>query len=72
MRRREASGPRPVAFALDALADTLEPPTLLAAVQRAWPDVAGLVRATSPSRSPSATASSPSRATAPSSRTSST
>ena len=33
--RRE--GPRPVSFALDALADTLEPPTLLAAVQRVWP-----------------------------------
>ena len=28
-------------FALDALADPLEPPTLLAAVQRAWPDAAG-------------------------------
>ncbi len=38
MRRQ---GPRPVGFALDALADTLEPPTLLAAVQRVWPDVAG-------------------------------
>jgi predicted nucleic acid-binding Zn ribbon protein len=34
-------GPRPVSFALDALADTLEPPTLLARVQRVWPDVAG-------------------------------
>ena len=38
MRRRS---PRPIDFALEALADTLEPPTLLAAVQRAWPDVAG-------------------------------
>ena len=38
MRRRS---PRPIDFALQALADTLEPPTLLAAVQRAWPDVAG-------------------------------
>ncbi|HEX6021655.1 MAG TPA: DUF721 domain-containing protein [Solirubrobacter sp.] len=38
MRRRN---PRPVEFALDALADALAPPTLLAAVQRAWPDVAG-------------------------------
>ena len=38
MRRRS---PRPVEFALDALADRLAPPTLLAAVQRAWPDVAG-------------------------------
>jgi hypothetical protein len=34
-------GPRPIGFALDALADALEPPTLLAAVQRAWPDAAG-------------------------------
>jgi predicted nucleic acid-binding Zn ribbon protein len=34
-------GPRPVGFALDALADTLAPPTLIAAVQRVWPDVAG-------------------------------
>jgi hypothetical protein len=34
-------GPRPVSFALDALADTLEPPTLLAAVQRAWPSASG-------------------------------
>ena len=33
--------PRPVAFALDALADRLEPPTLLAAVHRAWPEAAG-------------------------------
>ena len=39
MRRRV--GPRPVSFALEDLADSLEPPTLLAAVQRAWPDVAG-------------------------------
>ena len=38
MRRQ---GPRPVGFVLDALADTLEPPTLLAAVQRVWPDVSG-------------------------------
>ncbi|HEY6887294.1 MAG TPA: DciA family protein [Solirubrobacter sp.] len=38
MRRR---GPRPVAFSLDALADRLEPPTLLAAVQRVWPAAAG-------------------------------
>jgi predicted nucleic acid-binding Zn ribbon protein len=34
-------GPRPVSFALDALADTLEPPTLLAAVQRVWPAASG-------------------------------
>jgi hypothetical protein len=35
------NGPRPVSFALDALADALEPPTVLASVQRAWPDAAG-------------------------------
>jgi predicted nucleic acid-binding Zn ribbon protein len=34
-------GPRPVSFALDALADALEPPTLLAAIQRVWPRAAG-------------------------------
>jgi hypothetical protein len=34
-------GPRAVSFALDALADRLEPPTLLAAIQRAWPAAAG-------------------------------
>ena len=39
MKRR--NGPRPVSFALGHLADTLEPPTLLAAVQRAWPDASG-------------------------------
>jgi predicted nucleic acid-binding Zn ribbon protein len=33
--------PRPVSFALGSLADRLEPPTLLAAVQRAWPEAAG-------------------------------
>ncbi|MDA0162009.1 DUF721 domain-containing protein [Solirubrobacter ginsenosidimutans] len=38
MRRQ---GPRPVGFSLDALADRLEPPTLLAAVQRVWPRCAG-------------------------------
>jgi hypothetical protein len=38
MRRR---GPRPVATALDALTATLAPPTLLAEVQRAWPEAAG-------------------------------
>lgn len=38
MRR---AGPRPLSFALDALADALEPPTPLAAVQRAWPGAAG-------------------------------
>jgi predicted nucleic acid-binding Zn ribbon protein len=39
LRRRR--GPRPVSFALEHLADTLEPPTLLAAVQRAWPEAGG-------------------------------
>jgi predicted nucleic acid-binding Zn ribbon protein len=34
-------GPRPVSFALDVLADQLEPPTPLAAIQRAWPAAAG-------------------------------
>lgn len=38
MRR---AGPRPVGLALDALADALAPPTLLAAIQRVWPDAAG-------------------------------
>ena len=39
MRRRH--GPRPVSLALEELADQLEPPTALAAVQRVWPRVAG-------------------------------
>jgi hypothetical protein len=38
MRRR---GPRPVGHALDALTAGLAPATLLAEVQRAWPDAAG-------------------------------
>jgi predicted nucleic acid-binding Zn ribbon protein len=38
MRRR---GPRPVGHALDALTATLAPATLLAEVQRAWPQAAG-------------------------------
>jgi len=38
MRRR---GPRPVGHALDALTATLAPATLLAEVQRAWPNAAG-------------------------------
>ncbi len=38
MRRR---GPRPVSHALDALTADLAPATLLAEVQRAWPDAAG-------------------------------
>lgn len=38
MRR---AGPRPVAFALDSLAAELAPATLLAEVQRAWPQAAG-------------------------------
>ena len=38
MRRR---GPRPLAVALDALTTGLAPATLLAQVQRAWPEAAG-------------------------------
>jgi predicted nucleic acid-binding Zn ribbon protein len=38
MRR---DGPRPVSFALDTLADQLEPPTTLAALQRVWPAAVG-------------------------------
>ena len=38
MRRRT---PRPVGLALDELAGTLAPATLLAEVQRAWPQAAG-------------------------------
>ena len=38
MRRR---GPRPVAFALDAVTDAIAPATLLAEVQRAWAQAAG-------------------------------
>ena len=34
-------GPRPVAAALDALTARLAPPTLLAEVQRAWPEAVG-------------------------------
>ena len=38
MRRRS---PRPVALALDRLVGALAPATVLAEVQRAWPDAAG-------------------------------
>ena len=38
MRRRGAA---PVGHALDAVTATLAPATLLAEVQRAWPDAAG-------------------------------
>jgi hypothetical protein len=38
---KRRTGPRPVAFALGALQDDLEPPTLLAKVQRLWADAAG-------------------------------
>jgi hypothetical protein len=38
MRRRE---PRPIAHALDAVTAALAPRTLLAEVQRAWPQAAG-------------------------------
>lgn len=40
MRRR---APRPVATALDRLLVALEPATLLAEVQRAWPEAVGAV-----------------------------
>ena len=38
MRR---TAPRPLAGALDALTAELEPATMLASVQRAWPEVVG-------------------------------
>jgi predicted nucleic acid-binding Zn ribbon protein len=38
MRR---SAPRPLATAVGALADALEPATVLASIQRAWPAVVG-------------------------------
>ena len=38
MRRR---GPRPVGFALDRLTRAIAPATLLAEIQRAWPQAAG-------------------------------
>ena len=49
MRRRS---PRPVAAALDGLARTLAPPTVLAEVQRAWPRAVGpaFAAATAPVR----------------------
>lgn len=40
MRRR---APRPLAVALEQLAGSLAPATLIASVQRAWPDVVGAV-----------------------------
>jgi predicted nucleic acid-binding Zn ribbon protein len=35
------AGPRPIAFALDGFTQSLAPATLLAEVQRAWPEAAG-------------------------------
>jgi predicted nucleic acid-binding Zn ribbon protein len=35
------SGPRPVSFALERFTGSLAPATLLAEVQRAWPEAAG-------------------------------
>jgi predicted nucleic acid-binding Zn ribbon protein len=35
------SGPRPVSFAVERFTDSLAPATLLAEVQRAWPEAAG-------------------------------
>jgi predicted nucleic acid-binding Zn ribbon protein len=40
-RRRGREEPRPLAAALDAVRADVAPRTLLAAVQEAWPDVAG-------------------------------
>ncbi len=39
MRRR---GPRPVSYALESFTSSLAPATLLAEVQRAWPEAAGI------------------------------
>jgi predicted nucleic acid-binding Zn ribbon protein len=49
MRR---GAPRPVALALAAITDGLAPPTVLAEVQRAWPDAVGeaFARAAAPVR----------------------
>lgn len=38
---RYRAGPRGMSFALDTLRDELAPETVLADVQRAWPDVVG-------------------------------
>jgi predicted nucleic acid-binding Zn ribbon protein len=38
---RYRAGPREMSFALDTLRDDLAPETVLADVQRAWPDVVG-------------------------------
>jgi predicted nucleic acid-binding Zn ribbon protein len=47
MRRR---GPRPVGLALDSVTGALAPATVLAAVQRVWPEVVGeqVARAATP------------------------
>jgi hypothetical protein len=39
LKRRRT--PRPIAFAVETLADELEPATLIARIQRRWPAVAG-------------------------------
>jgi predicted nucleic acid-binding Zn ribbon protein len=38
---RRRPGPRPLTIAFERIADDVMPKTLLAEVQRAWPDVAG-------------------------------
>jgi hypothetical protein len=38
---RYRNGPRAMTWALDSLRDDLAPPTVLASVQRVWPDVVG-------------------------------
>jgi predicted nucleic acid-binding Zn ribbon protein len=40
---RTRRGPRPLSFALDSLRDELAPDTVLADVQRTWPEVVGAV-----------------------------
>ncbi len=46
MKRRRT--PRPVSFAVEDLADRLEPATLIARIQRRWPSVAGSFAACKP------------------------
>jgi predicted nucleic acid-binding Zn ribbon protein len=38
---RRRPGPRPISFALEAVGDRIEPATLIAKIQRRWPEVAG-------------------------------
>jgi predicted nucleic acid-binding Zn ribbon protein len=41
VKQQRSRVPRPAAFAIEALSDSLAPQTPISAVQRAWPDVAG-------------------------------